>query len=881
IYNSLANAVAAVPKNTDIATTITMIADETFTDNATMTIEADQNIVLDLNGKIITGKNLNESTWAFLTNNGTLEITDTSMDKNGEITSSTTPETNNFAGHYTVLNKNVMKLTAGTIEETSDEVGGGQNLKWALRNEAGANQTVYLTINGGSVIGEYNALSNYVYNNTSVCNVTINGGSIITTGRFSPMTMQIASGSKPNANVTINGGKFIVQNIKNTNEDGNAIVYCDDQSSSVTDCSTLKFTVTNGKFNTYNTAMLVQFDDFTSATVKPNGYIIGGLFKIGPATNEIADGYECVNNTDEATKTAYPYVVKAKDPVAKIDKNTYASLTDAIAAANNNDTITLLEDITLTKELTIAADKKFTLDLNGKTIKNAETDFEFTTTETALANGVPVRFMIVNYGEVTICDNSQDANGKISAGSYNYGTTKAILVYGNGKLTVNSGEIHGDYAAIYVIGNTALADCQTNQMLPELTVNGGTITGSYGVSAKGATAQIIVNEGATITASGKAAILSNGTTDWYDGGHNKIIINGGNISSTGNEGMAFYNPAENTVEIKGGTLTAATAVAIKGGNVTISGGAKLIATGTKKDPQATSSGAECTGDALYIEDTYSDHKPVVTVTGGFFKSTNGFAVQYYTNKANENVNKGSVSLSGGYYSEKTNVPELVANGYVCVSNTDETTKTEYPYIVKPAEVIIEPAVVGEDNIITVGGETIDVEGAGTGEGQPTTQQAAEAITKTLNNPEVTGFTETKIEEATPATVKVEEKVDGFDLSMVLNAVKEAASEKFKNGSATASKDDEITIKTTSDGEGEKFVDTDVTKQITVDLTAATVTQTGTEENKTTVTEMTFEVKPIANITVTDEEGKSVTVIAVIPNEAITAPITFRLPVDSK
>ncbi len=316
-YATLAAAIAAVPTN-GTETTITMIGDDTYADNANMTIAAGQNIVLDLNGKTVTGKNLNMSTWAFLTNNGTLEITDTSEGKAGKITSCTVPETDGFAGHYTVLNKNVMTLTAGMIEETSEKVGGGNNLKWALRNEASANQTVSLTINGGSVVGEYNAVSNYVYDNTSTCNVTVNGGYIATNGRFSPMTVQIASSTTPNTNVTITGGEFKVLNTRNTNANGNAIIYCDDQAHKVTDTGNLKFSVTGGKFDTVNTAMLVQFEDFQSNVVTPTGYVSGGYFHVAIPATEIAPGYECINTPEtDPNHDAYPFMIGAKKVVVE------------------------------------------------------------------------------------------------------------------------------------------------------------------------------------------------------------------------------------------------------------------------------------------------------------------------------------------------------------------------------------------------------------------------------------------------------------------------------------------------------------------------------------------------------------------------------------
>lgn len=340
-YSSLAKAIAAVPTN-GTKTTITMIDNETFADNANMTISVDQNIVLDLNGKTVTGKNLNVSTWAFLTNNGALTITDNSDNANGIITSSTTPATDGFAGHYTVLNKNKLTLEKGTIKETSEKIGGGVNLKWALRNEASANQTVSLTINGGQVIGEYNAVSNYVYNNSSICNFTVNGGTIKTTGRFSPVTMQIAGGTKPNCNININGGEFIVENIRNTNANGNAIIYCDDQTSSVVDTSNIKIKIAGGKYNTHNTAMIIQFDDFKTETTKPIKYMSAGIMKIAISDTEIDPRYTCVDNTDEATKEAYPYMIgkrtsggiEVKEENVD-DKTYYKDATDLQSAINN------------------------------------------------------------------------------------------------------------------------------------------------------------------------------------------------------------------------------------------------------------------------------------------------------------------------------------------------------------------------------------------------------------------------------------------------------------------------------------------------------------------------------------------------------------------
>lgn len=60
---------------------------------------------------------------------------------------------------------------------------------------------------------------------------------------------------------------------------------------------------------------------------------------------------------------------------AQIGETTYETLAEAIAAATAGQTVTLLTDLDLsTKGLTIAANKDVTLDLNGKTLKVANTN---------------------------------------------------------------------------------------------------------------------------------------------------------------------------------------------------------------------------------------------------------------------------------------------------------------------------------------------------------------------------------------------------------------------------------------------------------------------------------------------------------------------------
>ena len=79
---------------------------------------------------------------------------------------------------------------------------------------------------------------------------------------------------------------------------------------------------------------------------------------------------------------------------AKIGETTYPTLAEAVAAANANDTIEILSDVT--ESIEIAADKNITLDLNGNTLTNTND-----------------KHTIENNGTLTINDSSNDKTGTV------------------------------------------------------------------------------------------------------------------------------------------------------------------------------------------------------------------------------------------------------------------------------------------------------------------------------------------------------------------------------------------------------------------------------------------------------------------------------------
>ena len=193
---------------------------------------------------------------------------------------------------------------------------------------------------------------------------------------------------------------------------------------------------------------------------------------------------------------------------------------------------------------------------------------------------------------------------------------------------------------------------------------------------------------AVLSASGSnATITGNGL---YAG---DAEILGGSVTHTSD--IAISWPQNGQLTITGGTITGATALYVKGGEVEISGDAKLIANGEKADFVHGNNGAYSTGDALVVENSdYPAAPPVVTVTGGIFTSQNGAAAALYGSR--EDGKEVDPFIAGGTYS--SDVSELCVDGYVCVKSGDV-------YVVEEEGVQIEKIDITGSNM-TLGNELI-------------------------------------------------------------------------------------------------------------------------------------------------------------------------------
>ena len=271
----------------------------------------------------------------------------------------------------------------------------------------------------------------------------------------------------------------------------------------------------NGVQNQYGLTINCYDQNYKNGTAKV--LITGGTFAHfnpvdnaaeGAGTNFATSGYETVEGTDGL----YTAQVKS-DNAAAIDDVQYATLADAVAAANNGDTVTLLTDTD--EDITIAQDKDIILDLNGKKLTNVASH------------------TIFNKGTLTINGNN---------GTVDNVTNGTAAVYNDvtGKVTINGGSYTRSAEASKDENNSGGNSWYVIHNYGIMNINKGTFKFSD------------TNVGAF------SSLIHNG---WYDGSQNTaqknavMTINGGDFTQGTGGKITVKNDDYGELEIKGGVFT--------------------------------------------------------------------------------------------------------------------------------------------------------------------------------------------------------------------------------------------------------------------------------------------------------------------------------------
>ena len=401
----------------------------------------------------------------------------------------------------------------------------------------------------------------------------------------------------------------------------------------------IEVTIESGTFNSENGDSLLI--GFTEAGGSQDVYVQGGSYNKG-ITNDGASDLIIANATVDGTvankgngTTSISSSTVASveggvryynstiagtagqssgDAAASVDGKICTTLSAAIDAAGEGDTVTLLKDVT--ESITIGEDETIVLDLNGHTLTNTKESHTIT-------NNGTLTVQDTSAGGAGIVDNVSHARGAL----VNYGT--ATLKAGTFTRSAEKGSSPSDNGgnSWYVIDNHGT-----------MTIDGATVksTGMYSSLIRNIKEK--KNEAGSLTVS--SGNLSNGFIALKNDTGGTMNITGGTITS---EDQAVQN--WNKATISGGELTgkvyswsAGAGENNDAGNLTISGNARIdgevaaiqyqyVDEGQKITPDTAATVTiqggtvlgQVTTDARGFDEVTARPEAVVTVSDGQFK----------------------------------------------------------------------------------------------------------------------------------------------------------------------------------------------------------------------------------------------------------------------
>ena len=368
-------------------------------------------------------------------------------------------DTSNAAGHGVYINGTIQDIEGSVpviaLGETSSITSQGNGIYaagyaiWTLAGDVMAPNALSIksgtfTINSG----------NYTSTGEFADPATPNGNGSEDTGAALSITSNKAYAGK--TDVTVNGGTFVSEN-------GHAVyegIAYSSTSGAAAEASYASIQINNGVFEAAEGKDAVSIKEAENKKV-----ISGGTFTSGNATSDVSEYYiagAALTQDENGT------IVEDtnKNIVARVDGIGFTDLASAIAAASDNDTITLVQDVS--EGINIEENKVITLDLAGYRVAAStesiiEGNIIINDSSKGLGEYVGTVPISVEGGKLTL----NGGNIKIEDNKNGYG----IYCSDGGAVEVNGGTIQSTYAPL--TGNNTTGDMN-------FTVNGGELTAQYG-----------------------------------------------------------------------------------------------------------------------------------------------------------------------------------------------------------------------------------------------------------------------------------------------------------------------------------------------------------------------------------------------------------------
>ncbi len=365
----------------------------------TLTNKADEHTIIVENGATltITGNGIVDNVShrkAAIYNEGEVTLNGGTFERSAE-KGTYSPYGNGGNSWYTIANYGTMEINTGV---TVKNAGGYSSM---IRNGGDVTADCNLTIKGGNFTGGVNTVKN-----DSFGVLTINGGNFSNTAQYVIMNWNKAE---------ITAGTF------QTLDTASAVLFT---SAYGGDANTVgELTISGGEFKHASDTQEMIVDHY-DASNSGTAAVTGGKFDADISKYIPTDYVQSADGTVEK--------LGETNAVAKVGGTYYKTLADAVAAAQDGDTITLLKDAELTSTLNLA--KNITIDGQGKyTIKAANS---FTV-------GSDNKTYCVLYvsGEVTLKDVTVNGNEKCR-----------VIFCDKGKLTIDGATITNGKAPNFIGG---------------------------------------------------------------------------------------------------------------------------------------------------------------------------------------------------------------------------------------------------------------------------------------------------------------------------------------------------------------------------------------------------------------------------------------------
>ena len=537
-------------------------------------------IVIDLNGKKLT--NADSHT---IVNNGNLTI-----QGSGTVDNVTHQKAALVNYGTAVLNGGTYTRSLENPENNKDNSGG--NSYYTILNDKGGN----MTINAGVEVTNVGHFSSMICNggdanSSAMSKLTIHGGvfsgGINTVKNDELGELTITDGSFSNASqcvimnwhkANISGGTF------ETNEGAETVLF----TAKYHDTRAIgKLTLTGGTYICKTDQALLCDRYNNNEKYLGTASIAGGTFSRQPEAKYIAAGYEAKDNGNNTWTVG---AAASAAFAAQVGGVMYTTLADALAAADENAIVKLLEDVT--GQVAIPAGKKLTLDLNGKTITHSGT-------------------AIINNGTLIVKNGAVVSTGNCGIG---VGSNSETTILSD--VTVTAQE-----SAVITSKSTGA----------KIFIEGGTFTSTDNA--------VIAGNGSERTGNPNIIVINGGT------------FNGG-ITTAGYAACGIYAPWKDQITVNGGTfhITGGAGIVARAGQVSVNGGTFICtgnATGKVGDSRVV---VPCAALVFDSEANYPalTNESVILVKNGTFTVESGVAVAHAV-KAAEDLNPRIV-IEGGSFS---------------------------------------------------------------------------------------------------------------------------------------------------------------------------------------------------------------------------------------